>query len=130
MNTIYDINTFETILQTGFEYKLPIDVIQCLTTLHNKCSYTQSPYKQVSFKKILFNTPKPIGIYNNDTISSSTEMRLALNKITYKTYLTNIDLIINIFVSVSETERVELENTMMEIFTSNQKWNRRFKETN
>ena len=119
MTNIYDITTFETILHQGFEYKLPIEVIQCLTTLHNKCSYTPSPYKQVSFKQIVFNTPKPIGIYTNETISSSTEMRLALNKITYKSYLTNIDLIINIFISVSETERIELETTMMEIFTSN-----------
>jgi hypothetical protein len=119
MNAIYDINTFETILQTGFEYKLPSEVITCLTSLHTKCSYTLSPYKQISFKKILFNTLKPIGIDNPDIISASTEMRLALNKITYKSYLTNIDQIVNIFVSVSETERSELENTMMEIFTSN-----------
>lgn len=122
MSYIYDIGLFDTISHNGFDYKLPIDVIHCLTSLHARCSHSSTPYKQVTFKKIVFTSTKP-GIVREDSgipdQSPSIEMRLALNKITNKTYLTNIDNIVNIFNNTLESDIPSLEHTMMETFTNN-----------
>jgi hypothetical protein len=117
MTAIYGIDIFDAILERGFDYKLPIIVIDTLTKLHCKSSNTKSPYKQLTFKKIIFSTHMPAS--NKSTMDPYTEMRLLLNKISNKTYLVNIDRIVDIYIHVPEEDISEFETKMLEIFINN-----------
>jgi len=117
MTTIYDMGIFEDILERGFDYKLPTSVVDTLTTLHCKSSNTKSPYKQLTFKKIIFS--KHIPALDKSSMDPYTEMRLMLNKISNKTYLLNVDRIVEIYNNIPEEEISDFEHKMLEIFINN-----------
>lgn len=127
MTDVYPLSIFENVATTGFDYRLPHDVIECLTRIHAKCSNAPSPYKILRFNKLIFQATKPI-LHSTKTTGSNTdgvdidhhtEMLLVLNKISNKTYLDSIDTIVGLFKTAPESVADTLDAAVLNVFTTN-----------
>jgi len=127
MTDVYPLSIFENVSTTGFDYRLPNDIIACLSRIHDKCSNTPSPYKILRFNKLVFQSTKPILHSTKSTGSNAeglaidhhTEMLLVLNKISNKTYLDSIDTIIGLFKTAPESIADTLDAAVLNVFTTN-----------
>jgi hypothetical protein len=126
MSFTYDVTVFVDTIKTGFDYRVPMSVIDQLNLLVSKCGCDANVYKQQSFRQIVFHSIKPATTPSTQDVS--TTIRVILNKISPKTYLECIDKILAVLsVAVLPDEHGSdcgekirmIGNTMLIAFTNN-----------
>jgi len=121
MSYTYDL--VEEIKRNGFEYTLPLSVIDIIKQLHSKFNINTELVKQISFKKypttttqIRYIEPNTIKVDSENYVNT---IRLLLNKVSDKTYMVCVTKIINIVEKLSSTEIELLYNNMFEVILHN-----------
>jgi hypothetical protein len=125
----YTYDYFEETKQNGFEYTLPLPVIEILKKLHLKFNINEDLVKPILFKKshthhILKTFENGGGNINNPSLKVNSDnyintIRLLLNKISDKTYMDCVTKIINIIETLSSEDIVLLYNNMFEVILHN-----------
>lgn len=109
----YTISNFVEIQNRGFDYRLPMNVVNSIRALHSQLKGNPEQVKQISFKKIA-NFHSSTIIKKEDKENVVLAARLLLNKITNKTFLECLDKMRNIIEQITNVE--ELKNIAEVVF--------------